>query len=85
MATMPLNGVLTLPDWSMKAWYSFDRQAFLIQVEHEIPSRGGWIRAWLVDASGNLRTYPTLSDAIAAIEAFADNPQWPHCREFAGV
>ena len=85
MATMPITGVLTIPHWSIKAWYSFSRQAYLVQVEHDIPSRGGWIRAWLVDDTKVLRTYPTLPDAVAAIERFADDPHWTQCREYAGV
>jgi len=85
MATMPYTGVLTIDRWSLKAWKSLTRQAFLIQVEHDLPERGGWIRAWLVHPDGTLRTYPTLPEAIRAIEAFADQPRWDQCREFAGV
>ncbi len=85
MITMPDTGVLTLPGWSCKAWFSLSRHAYLVQVEHDRPERGGWIRAWLVDGTGTLCTYTTLPDAIAAIEAFAANPQWDQCREFAGV
>ncbi len=61
------------------------RQAYLVQIEHDVPSRGGWIRAWIVDDTGTLRTYATLPDAMAAIERFADDPQWTQCRKCAGV
>jgi len=84
MATMPNTGVLKIPHWSIKAWKSLSRNAYLVQVEHDLPERGGWIRAWLVDPSGLLQTYPTLAEAISAIEVFADAPQWDQCREFAG-
>lgn len=85
MATMPYTGVLTRDHWSIKAWKSFTRDAYLVQVEHDIPERGGWIRAWLVDSDGTLCTYPTLPEAIRAIETFADTPRWDRCREFAAV
>jgi len=85
MPTMPYTGVLTLGPWSFKAWKSVSQNVFIIQVEHHIPERGGWIRAWVVHPDGNLRTYPTLPEAIAAIEQFAENPQWSQCRELAWV
>lgn len=85
MATMPDTGVLKTDSWSIKAWKSMSRNAYLVQVEHDIPERGGWIRAWLVDTTGSLCTYPELAEAVIAIESFADHPQWNQCREFAGV
>ena len=85
MAAMPYNGVLHTDHWSIKAYKSLDRNAYLVQLEHDMSERGGWIRAWLVDTTGALRTYATLPEAITAIESFADHPRWDQCREFAAV
>ena len=82
---MPDNGVLKITNWSFKSWWSASRQVWLVQVEHYIPERGGWIRAWLVNAAGELLTYLTLAESTEAIEMFAEHPQWDQCREFAGV
>lgn len=82
---MPYNGVLKVGDWSLKSWWSESRHAWLVQVEHNIPERGGWIRAWLENPQRELLTYPTLAESTKAIEDFVEHPQWERCREFSGV
>lgn len=78
------NGVGRIPNWSIKAWRSPANSSWLVQVEHALPERGGWIRGWLVDASGHLQRYPTLQAAAQAMTAFLDHPDWSGCREFPG-
>ncbi len=78
------TGVARQGDWSLKAWPSASRGAWLVQVEHYLPQRGGWIRAWLAAGEGP-QQFRTLDAAFHAIEAFLSHPQWEHCQEFAGV
>lgn len=82
---MPMTGVVTVGDWSLKAWWSMSRRAWLVQVEHRLPERGGWVRAWLSPAGEGPQAFSGLTEAWAAIDTFLAHPTWSHCREFAGV
>lgn len=78
------TGVTHSAEWSLKTWWSVARQQWLVQVEHHIPERGGWIRAWLINAAGNPRAFASFPCAVRAIERFLDEPDWTQCREFPG-
>ena len=78
------TGVARIEDWSLKAWWSIAQQRWLVQVEHRVPERGGWIRGWLVDAFGHLTSLGTLDAAAEAMDTFLDQPDWARCREFPG-
>ena len=85
MTAMTVAGVAQIEDWSVKPWWSFTRNAWLVQVEHQILARGGWIRAWLVTEAEIPAKFSLLSEALAAIETFLEAPDWTRCREFHGV
>ncbi|NMP24512.1 hypothetical protein [Sulfobacillus harzensis] len=80
-----VTGVATADDWSLKARWSIGRQAWLVQAEHRMPERGGWIRGWLATEAGAPAEFNLLTDALVAIERFLDAPTWARCREFSGV
>lgn len=80
-----VTGVATTHGWSLKAWWSTSRTAWLVQVEHDIPERGGWIRGWLATEAGEPDTFALLAEAVQAIERFLESPSWARCREFPGV
>ena len=79
------TGVYTRDSWSLKAWWSSSQHRFYVQVEHHLPERGGWIRAWLMDSPEHLARYSTLEDAYAAIREFLNQPDWSRCQELSGV
>lgn len=59
---LPVSAVSTAE--VVKAWRSVTQNRWLIQVEHDLPERGGWIRAWLVSADTGLpRTWASLAEA----------------------
>ncbi len=81
---LSITGVAQSNTWSLKAWWSPRSQRWLVQAEHHVPERGGWIRAWLADGSPNPMpvTFDDLSEAHERIRAFAEAPHWDHCREY---
>ena len=83
-ASESITGVVKIPGWSLKAWWSVTRHAWLVQVEHDIPERGGWIRAWLCTDTGMLAEFDLLSTAFSAIDRFVADPDWTQCREYLG-
>lgn len=84
LATEPTD-VVHLPTWSVKAWWSLMRHQWLIQIEHEIPARGGWIRAWLATPDATLACFDSLAAAHAAGDAFLRQPTWNQCLELTAV
>lgn len=78
------TGVARQGDWSLKAWGHGPGTAWLVQVEHYVPARGGWIRAWLSTGEAP-QEFPTLEAAFAAIDAFLHAPQWDRCREYVAI
>ena len=78
-------GVFTHETWSLKAWWSTYQRRWLIQVEHNLPERGGWIRAWLMSDPDHLMVCDTLDEAHSVISAFLSHPEWTRCRELSGV
>lgn len=85
MWSWALSGVATRPRWSIKPWWSVREQVWLVQVEHDIPERGGWIRAWLATPDGVPRHFPSLPVATEAIEGFLAEPDWSVCVELPAV
>lgn len=86
-SNLPITGVAQSNTWSLKAWWSLPRQRWLIQAEHLLPERGGWIRAWLTDDPplGPI-AFEDLNEAHERIRTFAETPHWDDCREYpAGV
>ncbi|POB12198.1 hypothetical protein [Sulfobacillus sp. hq2] len=68
-------GVLTIPGWSLKAWYSGTRRVWLVQIERDLPEQGGWLRGWLASAvPGVPQAFATLAAAQTALLAFATTP-----------
>jgi len=74
-----MDGIVTAPGWSAKAWLSSSRSAWLVQVTRWQPERGGWIRGWLkAPDAGRPRTFATLEAALQAGAAFCEAPD-PTC------
>lgn len=83
---MPVTGVVQVPEWSAKAWWSRRQQLWLVQIERNCPDRGGWIRGWLTSAiPGQPQTFATLAMALAATEAFCVKPTETTWQENYGV
>ncbi len=83
--TESVTGVYQTDDWSLKAWWSVSQQVWLVQVEHRLPERGGWIRAWLAASDGSVARFGLLAEAVRAIGTFLEAPQWAGCLELSGV
>ena len=80
------TGVGQIDRWSVKAWWSVTQRRWLIQVEHDLPERGGWIRAWLVSADTGLPlAFASLAEAEVVMSQFLADPDWSLCGEFASV
>lgn len=70
------TGIIHIPGWYAKAWWSMGQRTWLVQLERACPDQGGWIRGWLATPHTDIpQTFPTLDAALAAAEAFCATPQ----------
>ncbi|SMC08047.1 hypothetical protein SAMN00768000_3615 [Sulfobacillus thermosulfidooxidans DSM 9293] len=65
------TGVITVPGWSAKPWFSHHQHRWLVQLERYDPPRGGWL--WHPNTN-QPQTFLTLDAAQDAALAFCAEP-----------
>jgi hypothetical protein len=84
--TMPETGVLKIPGWSIKAWWSANQQTYFVQIERYDETIAGWVRGWLVSPeSSTPQTFRTLEAAQQAACEFAEAPDVCWWQENVGI
>jgi len=78
-----LSADLLRGDWEVKALCSTSlTDRYYVQIEHDEPARGGWIRYVLGDAITGCAYFPSLRDARIAACQFLAQPTLTACVTF---